>query len=98
MGDREDGLGKAMRVGGMNIAPDHIVAHETIDDISTFTVGCAEHQGMPKQVSFIDECVGADTLALAKIFEGMIRVERVSPNLELLPVTGGMNFILRPTV
>ena len=33
MGDREDGLGEAMRVGGVDVAPDHVVTHEAINDI-----------------------------------------------------------------
>src|SRR5271168_1090718 len=48
---------------------------------------------MPEQVALIDESVSADALAFAKIFEGMVGVERVGPHLEFLTVAGGMKFI-----
>src|SRR5271156_1317861 len=96
--DRENGLGKAMRVGGMNVAFDHVVAHEAVNDICALAFRRAENQRMPEQVALIDESVSADALAFAKIFEGMVGVERVGPHLEFLAVAGGMNFIPRTTI
>src|SRR6201987_3240021 len=98
MGDRENSLGKTMRVGGVYIAFDHVITHEAIDDICALAFCRAEHQGMPEQVALIDEGVGADALTFAKIFEGMVGSERVSPPLEFLAVAGGVNFILRSAI
>ena len=57
VGDREDGLGKAMRVGGVDVAFDHVVTHEAINDICALAFRRAENQGMPEQVALIDEGV-----------------------------------------
>src|SRR4051812_12493314 len=95
VGDREYGLGKAMGVGGVDVAFDHVVAHEAINDIGALAFRRAENQGMPEQAALIDEGVGADPLAFAKIFEGMVGIEGVGPHLELLAIAGGMNFTLR---
>src|SRR6476646_48321 len=45
---------------------------------------------MPQQLPFIDEAVGADSLTLAKIFEGVVGVQRLLPHLELLSIAGGV--------
>ena len=55
-----------MRVGGVDVAFHHVVAHETVNDIATLAFGRTENQGMPEQVTFIDERVGADPSALPK--------------------------------
>jgi hypothetical protein len=34
-----------------------------------FTVGGADHQGMPEEITFIYEGIGTDALSLAEVFE-----------------------------
>src|SRR5208283_1127790 len=76
VGDRENSLGKAMRVGGVDVAFDHVVTHEAINDICALAFRRTENQRMPEQVALIDEGVSADPLAFAKIFERMVGIER----------------------
>ena len=98
VGNREDDLGKAMRVGRMDVAFDHVVAHQAVNDIGALAFGRAENQGVPEQVTFVHEGVGADPLALAKIFEGMVGVERIGSHLEFLAIARGMNFCFRSAI
>ena len=87
-----------MRVGGVDVAFDHVVTHEAINDICALAFRRAENQGMPEQVALIDEGESADPLAFAKIFEGMVGIERVRPHLEFLTIAGGVNFIPRSAI
>ncbi len=72
MGDYKNSLRKAMRAGGVNVAFDHGVPHDATDDICALAFRGAENQRMPEQVALIDECTGADSLAFARIFEGVV--------------------------
>jgi len=49
-----------VRVGRMDVAFDDVVAHQAVNDVATLAVGRAENQGVPEQVTLIDEGVGAD--------------------------------------
>ena len=90
MGHRKNRLRIAVRISPVKIALDHIVAHQAVNDIGALALGGAEHEGMPQQLPFIDEAVGADPLALAEIFEGVVGVQRLLPHLELLSIAGGV--------
>ena len=63
----EDGFGVAVAVGGIDVAFDDIIAHEPVNYERAFPIGGTDHKGMPKDVSFITECVGTDALFLTKI-------------------------------
>ena len=66
-----------MGVGGVDVAFDHVVAHEAVNDIRALAFRRAENQRMPEQIALIDEGISADPLALAEVFEGMVGIERV---------------------
>jgi hypothetical protein len=55
----------------VDVAFDHVVAHEAVSDIRALAFRRAENQRMPEQVALIDESISADPLALAEVFEGM---------------------------
>src|ERR1019366_8849209 len=42
MGDSENGFGKAMRIRKMDVALDHVISHQPVDDIGTFALCGAE--------------------------------------------------------
>ena len=67
MGDSENGFGKAMRIRRMDVALDHVISHQPVDDIGTFALCGAEDQRIPEKIALIDKAIGADALALAKI-------------------------------
>lgn len=71
----------------MDIAFYHIVLHQTVNYIRAFPFCSAEHHRMPQKIALINETVYADALTLAEILEGIVRIECVAANLELLPVT-----------
>ena len=58
-----------MLIGGMDVALDDIVVHQSVDDIGTLALGRAEHQRVPKEVAFIEEGVGAVAPRMAKVLE-----------------------------
>lgn len=44
MGEAENRFGVAVCVGGMDVAFDNIIVHETVDHISAFALCCADHE------------------------------------------------------
>ncbi len=77
----------------MNIAFDDIIMHQAVDDIGAFTVGGTDNNRMPEQVPLVDKAIDAHPLDFAKIFEGMVCVERIGTHLEFLTVTGRVQLI-----
>ena len=98
MRQAEDGFGVAVGVGRMDVALDHIIVHQPVDDIGTLAVGGADHQRMPQEMAFIDEGVSADALSLPEILERAAGVQAFSAHLEFLPVAGGMEGFCFPAV
>ena len=92
VGYPEDGFSVTVAVGGMDVAFDDIVAHEAINNIGALTISRADHQRMPENVAFIDERIGADTLALAEILEGPACVQAFAAHLEFLAIAGGVQY------
>lgn len=74
----------------MDVAFDHIVAHQPVNDIGAFPVSRADHQGMPQEVALIHKRVGTDTLPLPKILERAAGMEGLATHLELLAIAGSM--------
>ena len=72
MGGSKNGLTVPMGVGRVDVAFHYVITHEAIDDINAFPLRCAENERMPEQIALIDESIGAHTLALPEIFEGII--------------------------
>ena len=87
-----------MGIGGMDIAFNHIVMHQAVDHIGAFTVGGADHQGMPEEITFIYEGIGTDALSLAEVFKWAAGVQAVAAHFKFLTVAGGMEPILCLTV
>ena len=77
-----------MRICGMDVAFDHIIVHEAVNEIGTFPLWCAKHKRVPEKIAFINECIGRYALPFPKIFKGIIGIQGVRPNLEFLPITG----------
>ena len=69
------------------------IAHEAIDYERAFPIGGADHKGMPEDVAFIDERVGADALSLAEILERTAGSEAFAAHLELLSIAGCMQLV-----
>jgi hypothetical protein len=82
----------------MDVALHHVISHQPVDDIGTFALCGAEDQRIPEKIALIDKGIGADALALAKILEGIVGIERVCSNLKFLTVARGMQFILGAAV
>ncbi len=53
---------------------------------------------MPEQITLINERIGCHALPFAKIFEGVIGVQGICPDLEFLSITGRMQGFLIFTV
>src|SRR5450631_2209397 len=76
MAGAKDGFAVAKRIGGMNVAFDHLIVHQAIDHVGALAIRCAEHQRVPKRIAFVAKGVDADALFLANVFEGVVGVER----------------------
>ena len=80
-----DGFAVAMRVCGVNTAFNHVVMHEAINDIGTFSLRGAKHKGMPEKITFVNEGVCRYALAFPKIFEGIIGVQGLCSDYRHFP-------------
>ena len=89
MHDAEEYLGVTAGVGRVDVAPDHVVVHQAVDDVGGFLLGRADHRGVEEEVPLVDERVGTHTLALPEILVRVIGVERIDAHLDLLAVAGG---------
>ena len=68
--DAEHGLGIPVTNGGMDVAPDHVIVHQSVDQVGAFTVGAALIiSECHWRMAVVDEGVGADALSLAEILE-----------------------------
>jgi hypothetical protein len=65
----EDRLGIAVRVRGVDVALDHVVVHQAVDDVGTLSLGGADDGRVEQQVPLVDEAVDADAFALAEVLE-----------------------------
>jgi hypothetical protein len=94
VGDGEHGFAVPVGVGGVDIAFDHLVVHQAINDISGFAFSGADDRGMEMEVAFVNERVGTHATPVPKVLERVIGVERIHRDLELLAVAGGVETIV----
>jgi hypothetical protein len=47
MAGAKDGFAVAKRIGGMNVAFDYVVVHQTINHVGALAIRGAEHQRVP---------------------------------------------------
>ena len=73
-----------MRIGRVDVTFDYVVVHEPIDDPGTFPFGGADHQRVEEQMPFVNEAVNAGRFGFSRILVGVVRVERIASNFELL--------------
>ncbi len=73
----KDRLAVAKRIGGMDVAFDHVVVQQAIDHIGALAIRSAEYEGVPEQIALVAKGVDADALFLAEVFEGVVGVERI---------------------
>ena len=83
-------LAVAPGISGMNIAFDHVVMHQPIDDIVRLMFRRANDEGIRQEVAHVDEGIGTDPLVLAKVFKGVAGMERIHGHFKLLAIAGGV--------
>ena len=73
MGGAKDGFAVAKRIGGMNVAFDYVVVHQTINHVGALAIRGTEHQRVPQQVALVakgvDEWVKATLRRNAAFFQ-----------------------------
>ena len=62
---RKDDFRVAMRVRGMDVAPDHVVVHQSVDHVGCLAFGGRDHRGVPQQMAHNDETDDADAFVFA---------------------------------
>ncbi len=77
----------------MDVAPDHVVVHQPINDVGGLFFRGADHRGMPHEIAHIDKCHHADALVLAQVLERIIGIEGIHSHFEFLSVTGCVEHI-----
>jgi len=77
-------------IRGMNIAFDHIIVHQAINDIVGLMFGRANDERIRQEVAHINEGVGADSLVLAKVLKGIAGMEGIDGHFKLLAIAGGV--------
>jgi hypothetical protein len=82
----------------VDVALDHVVVHQAVDDVGTLALGGADDGRVEQQVPLVDEAVDADAFALAEVLERVVGVERVGANLELLAIAGGVEPVRGATI
>ena len=82
----------------MDITFDDIGVHQPINDISGLALRGTDDGMMPKEVALIDERVGTHARVRAKVFKGIVGIERLHGNAVFLTITGGMQSTCLPPI
>jgi hypothetical protein len=72
----EDCFCVAVRVCGVDVALDHVVVHQAVNDVGALALGGADDRRVEQQMSLVDEAVDADAFALAEVLERVVGVSR----------------------
>lgn len=69
MGDTENDFGETVRISRVNVAFDHFVVEQPINDVSRFALGGTNDRRIEKQMAFINKAVNSHALIVSEIFE-----------------------------
>lgn len=83
-------LAIASGIRGVNVTFDHVVVHQSINHIVRLMFGDADDERERQKMTHVNKGVGTDALILAKVFEGVVGMERIDGDLKLLAITRGM--------
>ena len=59
----------------MDITFDHVVMPQAINDLVCLVFSSAHDEGMIEEVAHVDEGIGTDPSVMAKVVEGVARME-----------------------
>jgi hypothetical protein len=72
----------------MDIAFDHIIMHQTINDIVCLVFCRTNNEGIRQEVPHVDKGIGTHPLVLPKILARVASMEGIDSDLELLAMAG----------
>ena len=93
MHDTEQEFDVAPGVRRMDIALDHLIMLQAIDDVRGFFLRGTDDGAVKEKVTLIRKGIGTDRLTPIEIFEDELGIERFDAHPHFLSVTGGVELL-----